>query len=116
MDLITGKLLHVYGANLTVKPGNLPKLMIISSACNALSCIIHELDDVPYLRESESQTLMHRVSTNSVHAIQYKAMELLDEQVNRTNALEELDGFANVKCQEKSEVSHAYVAYHHKMV
>lgn len=75
MDILPGKPVYVYIANLTAKSVNLPKCMIVATAYNAPQCIIIANDDESCTMENEGQASMQSDSTISVHALHFKPRE-----------------------------------------
>lgn len=49
MDILPGKPFYVYVVNMTAKPVDLPKLMIVACALNSPTCIIHVRDYEPHM-------------------------------------------------------------------
>lgn len=116
MYILPGKQFYVYIDNLTAKRVNLPKFMIVTSASCASSCIIHELNDEQCMMESGVQASKQRDSTSSVHAVHDKPPERPNEQVDRHDALIEIDEDGNVNWRDELQVPKNYVTYCHKFV
>lgn len=91
MDILAGKPFYVFIPNLTAKPVDLPKLMIVASASNARSSIVHARDVDPCITKVRGRALLQCNATNSVHLVCYQSPERRDEQMDRHNAVKELD-------------------------
>lgn len=115
-DILPGNLCKVYIVSLTQKPVNLAKLIFGASLPNALSHLRHAVNGERYMMNSRVHTSTHGNSTNLVHAGHYKPQESQDEQVDRRDAVKELDGNANFNWPDVLCMSNKYVAYRDKIV
>lgn len=92
MYILPGNSFHVYIANLTGKPPNLPKLMKGPSASKAPTSIIHVRDDDSNMLKDEgpgSTEYENRNSDSTFNTVRYKQPEYLNEKVDRNTAVRE---------------------------
>lgn len=89
MDLLHGKPLYVFIANLPAKLVNLTKFMIIATVPNAPSCTIHALDEDPCTMEKRDQPSTQCPPAISRHIIHYKPPEGWNEPLDKHNAVNE---------------------------
>lgn len=99
MDILPGKPVYLYIANLTSNLASLPSLMIVASASSALSCIIHARNEEHCTTEYRGQAAKQCRSSNLVHSVHYKPLERLNEEVDRQITVRESNGNENSQLQ-----------------
>lgn len=85
MYILTGKQFYTYIANLTARPGNLQRFVIVDSASNAATCIIHARDDETHILKDEGAitTQCDKFNTDPIaNSICYTPSEGRDEQMD----------------------------------
>lgn len=104
-DLSPWKPFYVYIARLTANPVNLLRFMIVPSASNAQTCIVHARRDEPCIwrDEGSSPTNCDQFSSDpTVNAVHYKMPQRCDEQEKRHNSVKVSDKISNTDCHEEN--------------
>lgn len=92
IDLLAGKRLSVYIANLTAKPTHWPNFMIVAFASNAPTGITQSRDDDPHMLKDRGPVLTPHDKFNSdltVNGDRYEPPERSSEKVDRHSTIKE---------------------------
>lgn len=119
MNNLPGKPFYVCIANLTAKPANIPKVMIVSSAWNAPIFITYTRDDELHILTDESlvPTQSHKVYSHpTINTLFYKLPERSEEQVDGQKAFKESDKISLMDWCEDLSLPDEYFAYCHKLI
>lgn len=102
-DILPGNPFYVYILNLTAKPVNLSKLMIVADASSSPTCIIHAKDNEPHILTDEF--LMPTKCDNwnydpTINAVRYRPPKRYNMQLDHHNAVQQSEKNSKTDCRE----------------
>lgn len=119
MHILPGKPFYLYITNLKAKQTNLPNDLIVPSASNAPTCIIHAQDDEPQMLKDKGRVMMQcdKSSTDpTVKEVRYKPFQRRKKQVNRHNAAKISDKILKIDWRGELMIPEEYSTYCNKFI